>query len=49
MMPGGFVSVPDLLGVSCLYGTLKPANPHVASLYASLVLNGSAVAHNIFS
>ena len=48
-MPGGFVSVPDLLGGSMhSMPALKPAKPDVASLYASLVLNGSAVAHNIF-
>jgi hypothetical protein len=48
-MPGGFVYVPDLLGSSMHYmASLKPANPQAASFYASLVLNGSAFAHNIF-
>jgi len=48
-MPRGFVYVPDPIGMSMHYmATLKPANPRAASLYASLVLRGSAFAHNIF-
>ncbi|MDZ4185400.1 MAG: lipid A deacylase LpxR family protein [Desulfuromonadales bacterium] len=48
-MPGGFVYVPDPIGVRMHYiAALKPENPRTASLYASLVLFGSAIAYNIF-
>jgi len=48
-MPRGFVYVPDPIGLSMHYkATLKPANPHKSSFYASLVLRGSAFAHNLF-
>jgi len=48
-MPKGFVYVPDPIGLSMHYmASLKPANPQVASFYATLVLRGSAFAHNIF-
>jgi hypothetical protein len=48
-MPRGFVYVPDPIGLSMHYkATLKPANPQKSSFYASLVLRGSAFAHNIF-
>ena len=48
-MPRGFVYVPDPIGLSMHYkATLKPANPRKSSFYASLVLRGSAFAHNIF-
>lgn len=48
-MPRGFVYVPDPIGLSMHYkASLKPANPRTASFYATLVLRGSAFAHNIF-
>ena len=48
-MPRGFMYVPDPIGLSMHYcASLKPANPHGASFYATLVLRGSAFAHNIF-
>ena len=48
-LPRGFVSVPDPIGLSMHYkAALKPANPQAASFYATLVLCGSAFAHNIF-
>jgi len=48
-MPGGFVFVPDPIGYSMHYqATLKPARPGVGSFYGSLVLRGTALAHNIF-
>jgi len=48
-MPRGFVYVPDPIGLSMHYkATLKPANPQAASFYGTLVLRGSAFAHNIF-
>ena len=48
-MPKGFVYVPDPIGLSMHYlASLKPANPQAASYYATLVLRGSAFAHNIF-
>jgi len=48
-MPRGFVYVPDPIGLSMHYmASLKPANPQAASVYATLVLRGSAFAHNIF-
>jgi len=48
-MPGGFVSIPDPIGLSMHYlASLKPAKANSASFYTSLVLRGSAFAHNIF-
>ena len=48
-MPGGFVSIPDPIGLSMHYlASLKPAKTNSASFYTSLVLRGSAFAHNIF-
>jgi hypothetical protein len=48
-MPRGFVYVPDPIGLSMHYmASLKPANPQAASFYGTLVLRGSAFAHNIF-
>ncbi|RLA03170.1 MAG: hypothetical protein DRQ45_03420 [Gammaproteobacteria bacterium] len=48
-MPRGFVYVPDPIGLSMHYkAAMKPANPQNSSFYASLVLRGSAFAHNIF-
>ena len=48
-LPRGFVSVPDPVGLSLHYkAALKPANPQAASFYTTLVLRGSAFAHNIF-
>jgi len=48
-MPRGFVYVPDPIGWSMHYkALLRPANPRAASFYATLVLRGSAFAHNIF-
>ena len=48
-MPGGFVYVPDPIGLSMHYkASLAPAKPHEASLYATLVARGSVYAHNIF-
>ena len=48
-MPRGFVYVPDPIGLSMHYkATLKPSNPQKSSFYASLVLRGSAFAHNLF-
>ena len=48
-MPRGFVYIPDPIGFSMHYkASLKPANPQAASFYATLVLRGSAFAHNIF-
>ena len=48
-MARGFVYVPDPIGLSMHYmASLKPANPQAASFYATLVLRGSAFAHNIF-
>jgi len=48
-IPRGFVYVPDPIGLSMHYkATLKPANPQAASFYGTLVLRGSAFAHNIF-
>ncbi len=48
-LPRGFVSVPDPIGLSMHYkAALKPANSQAASFYATLVLRGSAFAHNIF-
>ena len=48
-MPRGFVYVPDPIGLSMHYkASLNPANPRAASFYATLVLRGSAFAHNIF-
>jgi len=48
-MPRGFMYVPDPIGLSMHYmATLKPANAQSASFYATLVLRGSAFAHNIF-
>ena len=41
--------VPDPIGWSMHYkALLRPANPRAASFYATLVLRGSAFAHNIF-
>lgn len=48
-MPRGFLSVSDPIGVSMHYvASMKPANPGEASFYATMVLRGSAFAHNIF-
>ena len=48
-MSGGFVYVPDPIGLSMHYlASLKPENARAASFYASFVLRGSAFAHNIF-
>ncbi len=48
-MPRGFASVPDPIGLSMHYiAALTPTNPQAGSFYATLVLTGSAVAHNIF-
>jgi len=48
-MPRGFASVPDPIGLSMHYiAALTPANPQAGSFYTTLVLSGSAVAHNIF-
>ncbi len=48
-MPQGFAYVPDPIGLSMHYvASLKPANPQAGSFYATLVLRGSAFAHNIF-
>lgn len=48
-MPRGFVYVPDPIGLSMHYkATLRPANPQAVSFYGTLVLRGSAFAHNIF-
>ena len=48
-MPRGFVYVPDPIGLSMHYkATLNPVNSHKASFYGTLVLRGSAFAHNIF-
>ncbi len=48
-MPQGFLYVPDPIGLSMHYNaSLKPANPQLSSFYGSLVLRGSAYAHNIF-
>ncbi len=48
-MPRGFASVPDPIGLSIHYiAALTPANPQAGSFYATLVLSGSAVVHNIF-
>ena len=48
-MPRGFVYVPDPIGLSMHYfASLNPPKPHIASFYATLVLRGSAFAHNIF-
>ena len=48
-MPKGFVYVPDPIGLSMHYmASLKPANPQAVSFYGTLVLRGSAFAHNIF-
>lgn len=48
-MPGGFMYIPDPIGLSMHYmASLKPANPQAASYYATLVLGGSAFAHSIF-
>ena len=48
-IPGGFVYVPDPIGLSMHYlASLQPAAPQAASIYATLVLRGSVFAHNIF-
>ena len=48
-MPRGFVYVPDPIGLSMQYkAALKPVNPRKSSFYASLVLRGSAFAHDLF-
>jgi len=48
-LPGGFVYVPDPIGLSMHYlASLKPANSQSASIYATLVLRGTAFAYNIF-
>ncbi|MBW2121259.1 MAG: lipid A deacylase LpxR family protein [Deltaproteobacteria bacterium] len=48
-MPRGFVYVPDPIGLSMHYmASLKPGDPQAVSFYATLVLRGSAFAHNIF-
>jgi len=48
-MPGGFAYVPDPIGYSMHYNAaLKVPAPRVMSLYGSLVLRGTAFAHNIF-
>ena len=48
-MPQGFVYVPDPIGLSMNYmASMEPANPQAGSFYATLVLRGSAFAHNIF-
>ncbi|OEU74414.1 MAG: hypothetical protein BA864_02460 [Desulfuromonadales bacterium C00003093] len=48
-MPRGFVYVPDPIGLSMHYlASLSPPNSQTASFYATLVLRGSAFAHNIF-
>jgi len=48
-MPGGFVSIPDPIGLGVHYlASLKPAKANSASFYTSLVLRGSAFAHNLF-
>ncbi|NDY41893.1 lipid A deacylase LpxR family protein [Dissulfurirhabdus thermomarina] len=48
-MPGGFVYVPDPIGLSMHYvALLEPPRPERAALYASLVLRGTAFARNLF-
>ena len=48
-MPRGFVYVPDPIGLSIHYlASLNPPNPQAGSFYTTLVLRGSAFAHNIF-
>lgn len=48
-MPQGFMYVPDSLGFGMHYiASLNPANSGSASCYATLMLRGSAIAHNIF-
>lgn len=48
-MPGGFVYVPDFIGVNMHYNaSLKPINFQAHSFYASLIFNGSFFVHNIF-
>lgn len=47
-MPRGFTSVPDPVGLSMHYiAALEPENSRSAAFYTTLVLSGSAVAHNI--
>lgn len=48
-MPRGFAYVPDPIGFSIHYiASLKPLNPHAPSIYATVVLRGTAIAYNIF-